>query len=170
MSFSKRLLLILFRALTGSIFRIHGDALTRVPAHGPLIIVMNHVNILELPLIYSQLQPRTVRGLVLADRWKNSLLALKSKAPLLPVVTVGGECYQENHKRLHRTDLTLAVGEPFSLKADEAAFRGPARKVILDEIMYRLAVLLPPDHRGVYAHLEAATEQFLAFDTTQTVG
>lgn len=67
MSFSQRLLLALFRALTRSLFRVHAGQLAKVPASGPLIIVMNHVHILEIPLIYSHLQPRPVHGLVLAS-------------------------------------------------------------------------------------------------------
>ncbi len=32
-----------------------------------------------------------------------------------------------------------------------------------DEAMYQLAALLPPDHRGVYADLEQATERYVQF-------
>ena len=41
---------------------------------GPLILVTNHVNILEIPIIYTRLQPRPVHGLALADRWKQPLV------------------------------------------------------------------------------------------------
>jgi len=74
MGFSRRLLLVLFRAYTGAVFRIDDAQLARVPQHGPLILVTNHVNLLELPIIYSHLQPRRVHGLALAARWKNPLL------------------------------------------------------------------------------------------------
>ena len=62
------------RGLTGMICRIDDSQLGRVPMTGPLIIVTNHVNILEIPIIYTRLQPRELHGLVLAARWKNPLL------------------------------------------------------------------------------------------------
>ncbi len=207
MSLSQRLLVTLFRGLTHPVFRVHDEALERVPMHGPLIIVMNHINIFEIPIIYTHLQPRLIHGLVLADRWKNPiigwgldacgsiplerggsnvnslkraldilqsgemvlimpegtrsgdghlqhgypgvvLLALKSKAPLLPVVSYGGERYGENLRHLQRTDFHLVVGEPFKLS--EASDRA-SRKELVNQIMFRLAALLPPEYRGVYA-------------------
>jgi len=210
MSLSRRFLIALFRGVTSSVFRIHDEALARIPARGPLILVMNHVNILEIPLIYSRLQPRPVRGLVLADRWENPLLgwvlntceaiplqrgginissvhqaldvlkageilgimpegtrshtgclqkghpgvvllALKSKAPLLPIVSYGGEGYRENIKKLRRTEFFLKVGEIFTLRPEENQVNSQVRAQMLDEIMYRLAALLPPEYRGVYA-------------------
>ncbi|HTX79584.1 MAG TPA: lysophospholipid acyltransferase family protein [Longilinea sp.] len=75
MGFSRQLLLVLFRAYTGAVFRIDDAQLARVPEHGPLILVTNHVNLLELPIIYSHLQPRRLHGLALAARWKNPVLA-----------------------------------------------------------------------------------------------
>jgi 1-acyl-sn-glycerol-3-phosphate acyltransferase len=74
MSFSHKLLMVIGRGLTGMICRIDDSQLKRVPATGPLIIVTNHVNILEIPIIYTRLQPRELHGLVLATRWKNPLL------------------------------------------------------------------------------------------------
>jgi 1-acyl-sn-glycerol-3-phosphate acyltransferase len=58
-----------FRGLTGLIFRIDDTQLARVPERGPLILVVNHVNILEAPVMYTHLQPRRVTALALADRW-----------------------------------------------------------------------------------------------------
>jgi 1-acyl-sn-glycerol-3-phosphate acyltransferase len=75
MSLSKTFIVALFRALTGAVFRIDDAQLARVPETGPLILVTNHINILEIPIIYSHLQPRDLHGLVLADRWKNRILA-----------------------------------------------------------------------------------------------
>ncbi len=39
----------------------------------------------------------------------------------------------------------------------------PVRQAITDEIMYRIAILLPEDYRGEYAHLTAATQKYLKF-------
>ncbi len=74
MSLSKGVIVTFFRAFTSLICRIDDSQLARVPRSGPLIIVTNHINILEVPIIYTRLMPRPVHGLVLADRWKNPLL------------------------------------------------------------------------------------------------
>jgi 1-acyl-sn-glycerol-3-phosphate acyltransferase len=54
--------------------RIDDAALAQVPAQGPLIVVTNHVNILEVPIIYTHLQPRRVNGMVLGSRWRNPVI------------------------------------------------------------------------------------------------
>ena len=41
------------------------------------------------------------------------------------------------------------------------------RQLITDEIMFRLAKLLPEENRGYYSDLSKATTQFLDFDTTK---
>ena len=222
MSLSQRLLVALFRGVTSTIFRIDDAALARVPLNGPAILVTNHINILEIPVIYSHLQPRPVHGLVLASRWKNPVigwgldacgsipmvrgginldamrraldvlaaghfliiapegtrstdgrlqsghpgivpLALKSGAPLLPVGYYGGEHYKENLKRLRRTDFHLVVGEPFSLVTHGEAVTREVRQQMVDEVMYRLAAILPEAYRGNYAGLNLATNKYLQF-------
>ncbi len=222
MSLSRRFLVALFRALSDAVFRVHADALASVPAQGPLILVMNHINILEIPLIYARLQPRPVHGLVLADHWKNPLvawglnacgsiplqrgggnlasikkalevlsageillmmpegrrsgngqlqnthpgvvlLALKSNAPILPIVTHGGEKYKGNLKKLRRTDFYIALGRTFTLKAGNGMLDSRTRKQMLDEVMYQLAAVLPPEYRGVYANMPDATQNHLEF-------
>jgi 1-acyl-sn-glycerol-3-phosphate acyltransferase len=73
-SLSQRLIVGTLRAITNLICRIDDAELRRVPQNGPLIIYTNHVNILEIPIIYTRLQPRRVHGLVLAERWRNPVL------------------------------------------------------------------------------------------------
>jgi 1-acyl-sn-glycerol-3-phosphate acyltransferase len=75
MSLSKAFILALFRGLTSALFRVDDAALAGVPELGPLILTTNHINILEIPLIYSRLQPRDLHGLVLSTRWKNPIVA-----------------------------------------------------------------------------------------------
>jgi 1-acyl-sn-glycerol-3-phosphate acyltransferase len=73
-SLSQRLIVGTLKAITSLICRIDDAELASVPQHGPLIIYTNHVNILEIPIFYTRIQPRRVHGLVLAERWQNSLL------------------------------------------------------------------------------------------------
>jgi 1-acyl-sn-glycerol-3-phosphate acyltransferase len=71
---SERLIQITFRGITNLICRIDDAELGKVPTHGLLIIYSNHVNILEIPIFYTHLQPRRLHGMMLAEREKNPLL------------------------------------------------------------------------------------------------
>jgi 1-acyl-sn-glycerol-3-phosphate acyltransferase len=78
------------------------------------------------------------------------VLAMLSKAPLLPVAFYGGENYRQNLLRLRRTDFHYVVGEPFRLIPDESLPAREARQAMADEVMLRLAGILPDEYRGVY--------------------
>ncbi len=49
--------------------------LVKVPENGPLIIASNHVNFIDVPLMYTHLQPRQVTGFVKAETWQNPAMA-----------------------------------------------------------------------------------------------
>jgi len=84
-------------------------------------------------------------------------LALRSGAPILPIGITGTETIYAAWQRLQRPRLSLNIGIPFRLPGPLA--RGAERHAQLeaggDEIMSRIAALLPPSYRGVYAHPEA---------------
>jgi 1-acyl-sn-glycerol-3-phosphate acyltransferase len=92
-----------------------------------------------------------------------ALLALRSGAPLLPIVHIGGEAFKRNLKRFWRTDFRVIVGNPFRIEIGDHKVTAEIRQQITDEIMYQLAALLPEKYRGVYGDLSAATEKFLCF-------
>ena len=54
--------------------RVDDAQLTQVPQQGPLLIVSNHINFLEIPLIYTHLIPRRVTGFAKAESWDNLFL------------------------------------------------------------------------------------------------
>lgn len=78
------------------------------------------------------------------------MLALHSGAPLLPVAHWGGENFLKNLRQLKRTDFHVRVGEPFKLEVDGIRMTRETRQQIVDEMMYRLADLLPTRYRGEY--------------------
>ncbi len=69
MSLSYRLITASLKAITSLLCRIDAADAIRVPAHGPLIVYTNHVNVLEIPILFTRLQPRKMHGLILAERW-----------------------------------------------------------------------------------------------------
>ncbi|MBL7065230.1 MAG: 1-acyl-sn-glycerol-3-phosphate acyltransferase [Anaerolineae bacterium] len=54
--------------------RVDDAQLAQVPERGPLIIIVNHVNFLEAPVLYTHLQPRPVTGFVKAENLDNPIL------------------------------------------------------------------------------------------------
>lgn len=56
--------------------RVDDADLSRVPAAGPLLLVCNHVNFLEVPLVMSHLQPRPVTGFAKAETWDSPMMGL----------------------------------------------------------------------------------------------
>jgi len=222
MTLTYRVVTSTIKGLIRLLCRVDDAQLVRVPDRGPLIIVANHVNFLEVPLLYTHLQPRPMAGFAKAETWDHPalrvladlwgaiplrrgeadmaalrqalealeaghilgmapegtrsghgrlqrgrpgvvLLALRSGAPLLPVVYYGGELFWRNLSRLRRTDFHIVVGQPFYLDAGGVRVTREVRQQMSDEIMYQMAALLPQAYRGVYSDLAAATETYLRF-------
>lgn len=92
------------------------------------------------------------------------LIALKSGAPIVPVAFYGHESFWKNLRRFKRTDVYIRVGSAFKLDSRAEALSRDVRKQMINEIMYQLAALLPPQNRGVYSDLEKATAKYLVFE------
>ncbi len=84
-----------------------------------------------------------------------ALIALRTGAPILPVAIWGTEHIRLPRAFLQRTPVWLAIGEPFSLSKPER-IRTPIVQEATDLIMAKIARLLPPQYRGVYAQAAAA--------------
>jgi 1-acyl-sn-glycerol-3-phosphate acyltransferase len=56
--------------------QVDDSQLANVPTSGPLILVTNHINFIEVPLLYTHLQPRKITGFVKSETWDNPALAL----------------------------------------------------------------------------------------------
>ena len=87
-------------------------------------------------------------------------LALRSGVPLVPVAHWGGERFLPNLKQWKRTDFHIRVGEPFRLDAGGERVTREMRQQMVDEMMYRLAALIPERYRGAYADLENAIGKY----------
>ena len=78
------------------------------------------------------------------------MLAIHSKATILPVAHWGGEAFLKNLSRFRRTDFHIRVGKSFRLKLDGVKVTREIRQQIADEMMIRLAELLPIEYHGAY--------------------
>ena len=78
------------------------------------------------------------------------MLATHSGATILPLAHWGGENFLKNLARFKRTDFHVRVGEPFQLDLEGVKVTREVRQQIADEMMTRLAELLPPAYHGAY--------------------
>ena len=76
-----------------------------------------------------------------------AFLAQHADVPILPVAITGTAWNRvlPTWQRLRRPPVTVTIGAPYHLPP------GLPRRAAADEIMRRLATLLPPDYRGVYS-------------------
>jgi 1-acyl-sn-glycerol-3-phosphate acyltransferase len=94
------------------------------------------------------------------------LVFLVLRAPdtfILPAVVYGQERFGKNLRRLRRTQVNVIIGQGFHLNPGGGRVTREMRQEITDEIMMQLAALLPPEYRGVYSDVAAATERYLRF-------
>ena len=106
---------------------------------------------------------RSHDGRLLPGHPGTTLIALRSGAPILPVVHHGDHVFWRNIKRLRRTPFHFVVGHPFTLNDRGERVTRAVRQHMTDEIMYQIAALLPPHNRGHYHALSQATEYYLEF-------
>lgn len=87
-------------------------------------------------------------------------LAVHSGVPILPVAHWGGENFLRNLARLKRTDFHIRVGKPFQLQLEGVKMTREVRQQIADEMMIRLASLLPQEYRGEYKKVTSFEKNF----------
>ncbi len=57
------------------LLKVNDTELEKVPQRGPLLVVANHVNFLDAPVLISHLHPRPTTGLVKKETWDNPFMA-----------------------------------------------------------------------------------------------
>lgn len=82
-----------------------------------------------------------------------TVIAAKSGCPIIPMAFWGVETVKTNIKRLRRTDFHFRVGDPFHLELPEGKPSREDRQHLADDVMRRIAALLPSEYHGVYQHL-----------------
>lgn len=81
-------------------------------------------------------------------------MAVKSGFPIVPVAIIGSEdrILVSNLKRFRKTKIKLIGGKSFTLPPIPKDKRNETLKQYTDEIMCRIAVMLPEHNRGYYAN------------------
>jgi 1-acyl-sn-glycerol-3-phosphate acyltransferase len=81
-----------------------------------------------------------------------AFLASKSGYPVFPVALTGTEDQGvlANLKRFRKTKIKVVIGEPFMIEIPKGKGREEAMQRATDEIMCRIAAMLPESYRGVY--------------------
>lgn len=200
----------ILRLVFRTVCRIDIEELKKIPQNGPMIIVGNHINFLEAPVLVPHLDNPNLISVAKKESWKNPLfkflfdrwgiipldrdavdreafrlmlaaigtgkilvvfpegtrsidgqllqgkpgvvtLVLRSGVPVLPVGLHGYEDFWDNLKQLRKTDFHIKVGKPFRVNFNGDALSREVRQAVTDEIMYKIAELLPEKYRGYYS-------------------
>jgi 1-acyl-sn-glycerol-3-phosphate acyltransferase len=90
-------------------------------------------------------------------------IALATGAPVVPIGFTGLDSFGPSIRRLRRARVKLVLGEPFRVLPLPETGPREARSEAVDEIMYRIAALLPLDRRGQWSTPPSA------FSRTETI-
>lgn len=190
-------------------FKMDKSDLAKVPAEGPLLMMVNHTSNLEGPMLYAFLQPRHLQAIAkqelwdhkfmawLMNTWKSipvdrnnmgratmeacfkvldekhilaiapegtrsqdgclqqgkggiAFIAHKKGSPMVPVAVMGFNDFKKNIRRLKRTPVTIRVGQPFEIIQKGGRLDADTRQALVDEVMLRMAALMPEEKRGFY--------------------
>jgi len=89
-----------------------------------------------------------------------ALIASRLGIPILPVGITGTDKLRKlMWCVLHRPRITVTIGKPFNPPPTEGKLAREQRNRLIDDIMRRVADLLPPEYHGVYAGGEDAQDR-----------
>lgn len=94
------------------------------------------------------------------------MLSVRSGAPIQPVAVWGGKGFWSNLAHLRRTQVHWYIGQPVI-----PAVQKPTREQMAemsDELMMRIAEMMPPEIRGYYADKEITTHTLQPYVPAQT--
>ncbi|MGA2502814.1 MAG: lysophospholipid acyltransferase family protein [Anaerolineales bacterium] len=95
---------------------------------------------------------RSKSGNLIEAKPGGTYLAWKAGVPVVPVALTGTEdaVVVERLKHFKRIKVRIVAGKPFNLPPVKGKDRDAAMLQYTDEVMCRIAALLPPERRGVY--------------------
>lgn len=93
-----------------------------------------------------------------------AVIALRAGVPVLPVAIWGTEHIKLPRDIFRRTRVSVRIGTPYRLPDTKRVTKEQVAAAT-SEIMRRIAVLLPPEHRGVYAGAGGETAPAAALES-----
>ena len=102
---------------------------------------------------------RSRTGALIQAKKGVALIAKRAGVPIVPVALTGTERFMPiddqdmGREKVRRSHLTVRFGRPFRIEDLEPEVAGAEdpRQALTDAMMRRVAELLPPEYRGVYA-------------------
>jgi 1-acyl-sn-glycerol-3-phosphate acyltransferase len=94
---------------------------------------------------------RSPTGALIAGKTGAAFLAQRADVPIVPAALTNTENMAAALKRLRRIRITLTFGQPYRLPPLPGLSNSERLDRYTDEIMCRIAALLPEHYRGVYA-------------------
>lgn len=62
------------KSITRTACLVDDIEISRVPLCGPLILAVNHINFLDVPVMFTHLQPREITALIKEETWNNPIM------------------------------------------------------------------------------------------------
>jgi 1-acyl-sn-glycerol-3-phosphate acyltransferase len=207
----KRKIVHIFANLLFRLFsRVTVTGMNNLPVTGPAILAVNHLSIIDAPLVFAIVSREDLTALVAKDHRKNLFLrflvnavngiwinrdeadthavraarehlkaggmlgiapegtrshtgglapaktgvvylANLTRVPIIPVAVSGTYRWIQQLLLLRRPRFHVRIGEPLVLPPIDRKERDQALNLYTDELMYRIAAMLPAQHQGVYA-------------------
>ena len=94
---------------------------------------------------------RSKTGSLTRGKTGAAFLANEADAPIVPIGLTGTEKTLQSWRRLRRPLLTMRIGKPFLLPPLDPVNRSSSLRQNTDEIMCRIAALIPAQYHGYYA-------------------
>ncbi|MBO7703867.1 MAG: 1-acyl-sn-glycerol-3-phosphate acyltransferase [Solobacterium sp.] len=79
-----------------------------------------------------------------------TLIASKSRVPLISMAVIGTEKWMDAFKHFHKPRITLRFGPTYELPRIDPDNREESLRAATDEVMCRIAALLPDHYHGFY--------------------
>jgi len=111
---------------------------------------------------------RSKTGAMQQGRSGAAYMAYQTGAKLVPVVATGQKQLFSALRRFRRARIRVVFGPPFEPPPVEGRVRAAHIHAFTEEIMYRLAAMLPPEYRGVYADVVDRRPDLIEFYGTGT--
>jgi 1-acyl-sn-glycerol-3-phosphate acyltransferase len=109
---------------------------------------------------------RSKTGAMQRGRSGAAYMAYRAGVPLVPVVTWGQESVFHSLWRLRRATVRVVFGAGFTPPPTDGKASAAEVHAFAEEIMYRMAAMLPPEYRGVYKDVAEQRPDLMALYAT----